>query len=133
MTETLHFRRLWQIIGAGLVLLTIAGSLAPTMPDVSVSLSDKFLHLFVYAVLGTWFAALTANRWRLLLMLIALGATLEILQALGGSRYAEGLDMAANAIGASLGVFVVARAAAPCLRCVDHWMAMIIKRTGKPT
>jgi VanZ family protein len=119
-----YYRNTWLIVGALLVLVTIAGSLAPNLPEAPVTLNDKFLHLFTYGVLGSWFGALISSRWRVLLALLVLGLSLEFLQALGGSRHAEILDMLANTSGALLGVMVVGRfIAKPLLLAVDHFLA----------
>ncbi|MFT5063846.1 MAG: VanZ family protein [Gammaproteobacteria bacterium] len=119
-----YYRNTWLIVGAFLVLATIAGSLAPNLPEAPVTLNDKFLHLFVYGVLGSWFGALISSRWWVLLALLVLGLSLEFFQALGGSRHAEVLDMLANTCGALVGVMVVGRSIAkPLLLAVDHFLA----------
>jgi VanZ family protein len=119
-----YYRNTWLVIGALLVLVTIAGSLAPSLSEAPVTLSDKFLHLFTYGVLGSWFGALISSRWWVLLALLVLGLSMEFFQALGGSRHAEVLDMVANTCGAVLGVMVVGRfIAKPLLLAVDHFLA----------
>jgi VanZ family protein len=125
-----RFRRFWLAIGAVLVLLTIAGSLAPSLPDTTFSLNDKLLHLFVYGVLGSWFGAIINAPGRVFSALLALGLSMELLQMLGGSRHAEYLDMVANACGALLGVMLVGRfVARPVLLFIDQRFADASKPT----
>lgn len=124
-----RYRKVWLAIGFFLVLITVAGSLVPSLPETSVSLNDKFLHLFVYAVLGSWFGAFIGQRGKLLLALLALGLSMEFLQAVGGSRQAEVLDMIANVCGALLGVMVIGRfIGKPLLLAVDHKLASATNR-----
>lgn len=127
VNRLLNFRRTWLAIGGMLVLLTIVGSLMPSVPDVSVSLSDKFLHVFAYAVLGSWFAAILDSRWRLIAALLTLGAVLEVVQMAGGVRQGELLDMLANSFGTLLGVLLVGRfVAKPILKFVDRTLYDLI-------
>lgn len=122
------YRWAWLFIGFLLVMLTIAGSLAPDLPEGPVTLNDKFLHLFVYTVLGSWFGSIVWPRWPTLVGLLSLGLGLELLQALGGARQAEWLDMLANTCGALLGTIVISPfVARPVLVATDRFLASIMK------
>ncbi|WP_051882097.1 VanZ family protein [Parvularcula oceani] len=81
---------------------------------------DKLSHGFVYGVLGlVGVLAWARSRTGLLvtlLVLLAYGGGIEILQALGGVRSGDPLDLAANAAGlicGGLGAWALLRFAAP--------------------
>jgi VanZ family protein len=88
-------------------------------------LSDKLIHLVVFAVLMIWFAALyPKNRaWVLFLALLAYGVLMELLQAQVPSRYAEVADLAADAVGLGLGWALV-------LTPLGRWPAWLDRQFG---
>lgn len=102
----LRFRRLWQVLGAALVVAVIGLSLTPTPPQpLGFDGADKLEHLFAYGVLMGWYMQLYATvraRAAIAAALVALGISLEILQALGGARTYDLADMAANGSGVLL-------------------------------
>ena len=90
--NTLKLRRLWVLIGYGLVTLVVALSLSPSLPQqLEFPLADKFYHLLAYGVLMLWFAQLlprTRYGW-LVCGFIALGVVLEMAQSQIGTRGVE--------------------------------------------
>lgn len=98
----------------GLVLGLAAVTWASLEPidraPVAVNVSDKVLHLTAYAALGA-VAALAQRRPRVIitvLLITAFGLLLEILQGRTGYRTFDLQDLLADAIGAALGVLLVA-------------------------
>lgn len=125
----LYFFNLWLVIGLALVGLTVAGSLMPSLPDTAATLNDKLLHLIVYAILGAWFGSLYTSRLRPITFLCLLGLGLECLQALGGDRHADMLDMSANALGTIIGVVVFSRYfVTPILKRSDQYLAAVLNQ-----
>jgi len=105
---TLRYRRLWLIIGWGLIVLVISLSVTTSPPqiDIDIPFLDKLEHFFAYSVLMGWFGQIYHTikaRTIWFASFVAMGITIEIIQGLGGVRYFEYADMAANATGASVG------------------------------
>jgi len=102
----LRLRPLWLVIGWAMVAAVVWATLTPKPPQPAFSFfaMDKVEHLLAYAVLMGWFMQLHRGRTRLAygLGLAAMGVLLEVLQGLGGVRYFEYADMAANATGVAL-------------------------------
>jgi VanZ family protein len=99
-------RRVWRVIGVGLILLVIGLSLTRHPIDIPVTHGDKLGHFVAYATLMFWFAHLdTRPRVRLgyAIGFVALGVALEFAQRLTGYRSFEIADMGANAVGVLLG------------------------------
>ena len=103
--HTLKLRRLWVLIGYGLVTLVVALSLSPSLPQpLEFPLADKFYHLLAYGVLMLWFAQLLPRSrygW-LVCGFIVLGVVLEMAQSQIGTRSGEVWDIAANSLGTIL-------------------------------
>lgn len=102
-------RRSWALIGWGMVVAVIVGSLIPIslFPAGSFQIGivdlppDKTTHAFTYAMLMLWFAQIYP-RWvwsRIALGLFTLGVILELLQGLTEYRCFSYGDMGANALG----------------------------------
>jgi VanZ family protein len=93
------------------------GALMPSVPGAVGSVSDTLLHAGGYAVLAVLALRATAGgRWRGLTPLataaafaiaVAHGVTVELLQLLVPSRFAEWRDLWNNAIGAAGGLAAV--------------------------
>jgi len=100
-----HYRPLWQFIGLLLVLGSFVGSLIPMPINLSVSHSDKMLHVLTYAGLMFWFTQLYTrpSHWRLAIAFIVMGAIIEGLQYLTGYRKADIADALANTVGVIAG------------------------------
>jgi len=103
MAAARNFRLAWIVFGWLLILAVTYLSLTPKLPESSLALGDKIGHLAAYAVLMGWWRQIEVNGYRLALIFILMGLTLEILQSLGGARQGDILDMAANALGVGIG------------------------------
>jgi VanZ family protein len=100
------WRRVWIIIGIGLVLAVVVLSLIPRPPETGFEHGDKLHHLVAYFVIMHWFAQLHAGgagRTALAAGFAVMGVALEWLQGLTGYRDASALDALANAAGIALG------------------------------
>ncbi|MCP3687282.1 MAG: VanZ family protein [Gammaproteobacteria bacterium] len=87
-----------------LIIVTVL-SLMPVTGDVGVS--DKFIHLLVYACMSSWFSLIARRNQSLLWILVGLvgfGLLMEFLQGLTAYRSAELGDAIANSIGVLLGL-----------------------------
>jgi len=98
-------RRIWIILGWLLVLSVIFLSVNPNPPELTLNQSDKIGHFAAYATLMGWWHQIDRNAYRLALLFVLLGLTLEILQSLIGMRQADIFDMAANTLGVGIGWF----------------------------
>jgi len=99
-------RRVFLIIGWGLVGVIWWLSLTPQPPQVDFEQSDKVGHFLAYGSLMFWFAQLyIARRTRLAYAagFAAMGVTLEFIQGWTGYRDFEVYDMLANGTGVALG------------------------------
>ncbi len=101
-----RFHPFWLFAGWMLVLLVVVLSLMPGPALLPATQGDKFMHIFAYAVLMSWFVNLYAamsRRARIAAGLIALGIALEFIQRWTGYRTFDMADMAANAAGVGAG------------------------------
>jgi VanZ family protein len=96
-------RRTWITLGWLLVLAVVYLSLTPEPPPSTLIISDKIGHFAAYASLMAWWYQIDRNAYRLALIFVLMGLTLEILQSLGGSRQGDIFDMAANTAGVGIG------------------------------
>ena len=98
-------RRIWLLLGWGMVAAVVVLSLIPLDVDL-VQNEDKFAHFVAYGTLAFWFGMLIEGRGRELRIAVAfalMGVALEFLQGLTDYRTFEVADMVANAAGASVG------------------------------
>ena len=98
-------RRLWLLLGWGMVFSVFVLSLIPVDVDLGGG-RDKLAHLAAYGSLSFWFAMLFGGRARqigIALAFAAMGVGIEFLQGLTDYRTFEVADMVANAAGAALG------------------------------
>lgn len=100
---TLARRPLWLAIGWSLILLVTVLSLLPTQRLPDVSYNDKLGHFLAYFTLMAWFGQIYGRRLVPALSLLAMGASIELLQGWSGYRDMSGLDMLANAAGVAVG------------------------------
>lgn len=103
---------LWRGLGRALVCAMLVVALLPMPPGLgAVPYGDKLGHALAFAGLVLWFAQIypgSGDRLRCVLGAIALGALIEVLQAFVPWRSAEWLDLAADALGATLGFTLAA-------------------------
>ena len=100
--QSLRFFGLWRVIGIGLVLFVVFQSLTPAPLEVGrFEYHDKVGHFVSYFVLMSWFAQLYQRQrhLRLLLLFVAMGIIIEILQGQTSYRLFEFSDIFANGLG----------------------------------
>ena len=98
--------RIYQAVGALLVVALIWLSLAPLGAAPDFPSSDKVGHVLAYFGLTLWFTQIIRRGKPLLLCgaaLITLGITLEWAQGFTAYRYTEAADAVANTLGVALG------------------------------
>lgn len=86
-----------------LVMLVFYLSLTPAPIEIErFEHSDKIGHFFSYFLLMSWFAQLyqRARHWLLLVLFVAMGVLIELLQGQTSYRLFEYADIAANSLGA---------------------------------
>ncbi len=101
----LHWFDFWFWLGVGFVIVVFYQSLSPSpIKSPGFEGGDKLGHLLIYFCLMSWFVQLYQRslHLRLLIIFIALGVLLEILQGQTGYRMFEYADMLANTLGALL-------------------------------
>ena len=101
--------RLLLTIGWILIVATIVGSLGPSLPQMGVRMSDKFLHFLGYFGLTLWFAGLypRSRLWVIGLAFFCLGASLEVMQGtLTRNREMDVHDLMMNTLGIATAVAV---------------------------
>ena len=100
-----RFRRIWLLVGCGMVAAVVVLSLIPVEVDLGGD-SDKLAHFLAYGSLSLWFGMIftgTSRQFGITVAIVALGVVLEFLQGLTGYRTFSIADMIANALGAALG------------------------------
>ena len=100
-----RFRRIWLLVGFGMVAAVVVLSLIPVKMDLGED-SDKLAHFLAYGSLSLWFGMIftgTSRQFGITVAIVALGVVLEFLQGLTGYRTFSIADMIANALGAALG------------------------------
>ena len=131
MTPSYRYRRIWFLLGWGMVAAVVVLSLIPLEVDLLEN-RDKLAHFAAYGGLSFWFGMLIEGRGRELRIAAAfavLGVALEFLQGLTDYRTFEIADMIANALGAALGWGL----AQTRLRNALGWMEQLIGAlTRKP-
>lgn len=106
----LKYRKLWLLIGWGMVLLICFLSLTPNPPELGFNLWDKVNHFIAYAGMMGWFGQLymkTSQRLTLAVAIIILGIVLEVVQGMGGYRMFEYHDMLANILGVIIALVII--------------------------
>jgi len=124
-------RRIWLLLGWGMVVSVVVLSLIPVDVDLGEH-RDKVAHFLAYCSLSFWFAMLFGGRARQLRIAIAfaaMGVALEFLQGMTDYRTFDPIDMIANALGATVGWGL----AQTPLRNVLEWVERLIgPLTGRP-
>lgn len=101
----LRFPWLWMGFGWLLVAGVCLGSLLPAA-EYGIRLNDKLLHFASYFILTVWFSGLYSRVGYYVLItvvVIALGAVLDVMQSATATRYFDLIDILANAAGALVG------------------------------
>ena len=124
-------RRVWLLLGWGMVVSVTVLSLIPVEVDLSEG-RDKVAHFIAYGGMTFWFAALSRGRLRqigIALAFAAMGVAIEYLQRTTDYRTFDVADMAANGIGAALGW---ALAQTPVSHALDWTERLLARLTRKP-
>jgi VanZ family protein len=106
MDDALKFRPLWLVLGWCLVVAIVYLSVGHTSVAPNVTGGDKIGHFIAYGVLSLWFLQLfrrPRQRAGACVALVALGVSLECVQAALPYRTFEVMDMLANTCGVALG------------------------------
>lgn len=131
MLRKLHFKKLWFVLGVGLLLLIVVGSLVPVpAPESGILVNDKFIHIAMYFTLMTWFAQVVAEhrRFSLAITFASLGFILEIAQQATGYRSFEWGDVFANFTGVLLGWAAMFTIVGKAIYMMDARLARLIGR-----
>lgn len=101
----LRFAWLWRVTAWLLLAAVVIMSLIPGPPSPPVLTWDKSQHALAWGLLAWWFLQAWEGRrpfgW--CLFLLAVAATVELLQGTTGYRTSDWLDMLANAVGVAIG------------------------------
>jgi len=127
-TPSQRHRRLWLLLGWGMVFSVFVLSLIPVDVDLGEG-RDKLAHFVAYGSMSFWFAMLFRGRARQLGIAVAfaaMGVGIEFLQKLTDYRTFEVADMIANATGAALGWAAVQT---PLANLLD-WVERLIGRAA---
>ena len=129
--KLLAYRRIWLLLGWGMVVAVFVLSLIPVEVDLSEG-RDKVAHFIAYGSMTFWFAMLFPG-WRrqvgVALAFAAMGVAIEYLQRMTGYRTFDVADMAANGIGAGLGW---ALALTPLGNALDWTERLLAQLARKP-
>lgn len=108
----LSYPNRWRIAGIALLVIVLAGTLAPEFGALkgrgSDLLNDKWAHGITFTLLAVWYAGQYDRHyyWRLVTGLLLFGAFIEFCQSLLTYRTAETADFAADALGVFVGVLI---------------------------
>ena len=122
----LRYRRLWNALGIGFVLLVVYLSLAQPPRDLDMPGAFNYGHIVAYFWLMIWFAQIhrsRARRWLFAAAFGALGIALEFAQGLTGYRQFGYDDMVRNFIGIALGLALAYTSAQNALHRVEGLLA----------
>jgi hypothetical protein len=102
----LRYPLVWLALGWALVLGVIIGSLVPGQVLRDVGFGDKVMHAGSYFLLMVWFAGLYARKAHpiIAVVLLCLGAGLDLLQGTTKTRSFDLYDIAANGLGIMAGL-----------------------------
>lgn len=99
----LRFRPLWLSLAWTLVALVSVLSLLPHQDLPDIQYNDKLEHATAYFALMALFGQLYGPRLKPVFLLLAFGASIEVLQGLSGYRDMSFLDWLADAFGIAVG------------------------------
>ena len=126
----LAYPRRWQLASAVLLLLVLGAALAPallpwlTNEAPALPQIDKWMHGITFAFLALWFTGQYARRtWAwIVLGLCVYGAIIEVGQSFIPYRTAEWADLAADALGALVGIAIAATVTGGWSVRAEAWM-----------
>ena len=116
----------WIAASVLLVLAVLYASLAPlNVPADLPTHFDKVEHAAAYVFLAVWFTGLVARPryWRVAVALVALGLTIEVLQAaMPFGRQGDPWDVLANVAGIGIGVALARWVTGSWAPKVEAWL-----------
>jgi VanZ family protein len=127
-------RRIWLLLGWGMVFSIIVLSLIPVEADLGEG-RDKVVHFVAYGSMAFWFALLFEGRARQLGIAIAfaaMGVAIEFLQGMTDYRSFEVADMVANAVGAALGWGLAQTPLGNALDWAERLLSRLTQKAVKP-
>jgi hypothetical protein len=130
LTPVRGYRRIWLLLGWGMVAAVVVLSLIPLEVDLSHN-RDKVAHLVAYGSMTFWFAMLFRGRVRqiaIALAFAAMGVGIEFLQAMTDYRSFDVFDMLANGIGAALGLALALTPLASALAWTERLLDWAMRR-----
>jgi len=134
MTE-LRYHRLWQRLGAVMLIVVLVAALLPNMPVLLsdyIDWGDKIEHTLIFAWLMLWYCQLYgARRARPIVAagLVMFGLLIEVLQGtLTTTRTADPLDLMADSFGVLVGWGLARAGLDGVLVRVETWLFPV--RTG---
>ena len=121
----LRLARLWFLIGALLIAVTLYFALKPGGPPAGFPYADKVYHASAFFLLSAWFAGLFERRaylW-LALAMLAFGIGIEIAQYLMPyGRTAEVGDVVADGVGIVLGLLLAVLLRDSLFARIEKWL-----------
>ena len=98
----------WVVVVAAALGVVVASLVSPSVLSIPVTVSDKLYHAVAYFVLAlVGFYATETEKYKIAVVVFALGACVELTQAFVPYRTASFADVAANSVGV-VGAVVVA-------------------------
>jgi len=128
-----RYRRIWLLLGWGMVAAIIVLSLIPVEVDLGED-RDKLAHFVVYGGLSFWFGMIFVGRGLQLgiaAAFAAMGVALEFLQGLTDYRSLEVADMIANTVGAGLGWCLVQTPLKSALTLAERWIVAVAEKRNR--
>ena len=123
-------RRIWLLLGWGMVFSVAVLSLVPLDIDLSHN-RDKFAHFIAYGSMTFWFAMLFPGRARQLAIALgfaAMGVAIEFLQRMTGYRTFDVADMVANGIGVAIGWGLALTSLARALEWAERLLVFLARK-----
>jgi VanZ family protein len=121
----LRLARLWFLIGALLIAVTLYFALKPGGPPASFPYADKIYHASAFFLLSAWFAGLFERRaylW-LAVAMLAFGIGIEIAQYfMPYGRTAEVGDVIADSVGIVLGLLLAVLLRDSLFARIEKWL-----------
>jgi len=128
-----RLRRIWLLLGLGMVAGVVVLSLIPVEVDLGED-RDKLAHFLAYGGLSFWFGMIFGGRGSQLGIAVAfaaMGVVLEFLQGLTEYRSFEVADMVANAVGSGLGWCLLQTPLKFALTLAERWIAAAAGRRNR--
>lgn len=126
--EAERLRWLWLWLGLGWlqvgVVLLLGLTPSDDLPSAAFRVNDKAVHFLEFFLLMSWFAGIVRPQryWRVAVLLLGLGAGIELLQGFIETRATDAADMAANASGIAAAWLLARLFLGQWCRQVERWL-----------